>query len=47
MNEKVISQLPGLAVVRTRGKLVWVDLYVSGREFGIIDFVVEPGRIQT
>jgi len=44
MNEKVASQLPGLAVVRTRKKLAWVGPYVSRREFGIIDFAIELGR---
>jgi hypothetical protein len=29
MDEKVASQVPGLAVVRTRGKLAWVGPDVS------------------
>lgn len=44
MNEKVASQIPGFAVVRTRRKLVWVGPYVSGREIGIVNLVIELGR---
>ena len=44
MNEKVSSQVPEFAVIRTRKKLAWVGPYVSEREVGIISLVVEFGR---
>jgi len=44
MKEKVASQAPGLAVVRTRRELAWISLYVSGREVGIVSLVIELGR---
>jgi hypothetical protein len=44
MNEKVALQVPGFAVVRTRRKLAWVGPYVSGREVGIVNLVIELGR---
>jgi len=44
MKEKVASQVPGLAVVRTRRELAWVGPYVSEREVGIVNLVIELGR---
>ena len=44
MKEKVASQVPGLAVVRTQRELVWISLCVSGREVGIVNLVIELGR---
>jgi hypothetical protein len=44
MKEKVDSQVPGLAIVRTQREFVWIRLYVSGREVGIINLVIELGR---
>jgi hypothetical protein len=44
MKEKVASQVPGLAVVRTQRELVWVGPYVSERDIVIINLVIELGR---
>jgi hypothetical protein len=44
MKEKVASQLPGLAVVRARRELAWVSPYVSDREIGIVNLVIELRR---
>ena len=44
MKEKVASQVPGLAVVRTQRELAWISLYVSGREVSIVNLVIELGR---
>ena len=41
MNEEVASQVPGFAVVRTGRKLAWVGSYLSGREIGIVNLVIE------
>jgi len=44
MKEEVASQVPGLAVVRTRRELAWVGPYVSDREVSIVNLVVEFRR---
>ena len=44
MKEKVASQVPGLAVVRTRKELAWISPYMSEREVGIVNFVIELRR---
>jgi len=44
MKEKVASQQPGLAIVRTQMELAWISPYVSGREVGIVNLVIELGR---
>jgi hypothetical protein len=44
MKEKVASQVLGLAVVRTRRELAWVGPYVTEREIGIVNPVIELGR---
>jgi len=44
MKEKVASQQPGLAIVRTQMELAWISLYVSRREVGIVNLVIELGR---
>lgn len=44
MKEKVASQVSRLAVVRTRGELAWVGPYMSRREVGIVDLVIELAR---
>jgi hypothetical protein len=44
MKEKAPSQFPGLAVVRTQRELAWISPYVSGREVGIVNVVIELGR---
>ena len=44
MKEKVASQVPGLAVVRTRRELAWISPCVSKREVGIVNLVIELGR---
>jgi hypothetical protein len=44
IKEKVASQVLGLALVRTQRELAWVSLYVSRREVGIVNLVIELGR---
>jgi hypothetical protein len=44
MKEKVASQVPGLAVVRTQRELAWISPCVSGREVGLVNLVIELGR---
>ena len=36
--------MPGLAVVRARKELAWVSPYVSDREIGIVNLVIELRR---
>lgn len=44
MEEKGTSQNPGLAIVRTRGKLAWVGPSASRREFSIVNLVIKFWR---
>jgi hypothetical protein len=50
MKKKVASQVPRLTIVGTQKELAWISLYVSGREVGIVNLVVElkrKGEVET
>ena len=44
VKEKVASQDPRLAVVRTQRELAWIGPYISRGEVGIVNLVIVLGR---